>query len=161
MVAASLARVLSFLSRFGWAIVVLILGAFVWFTIEISKPVEGTLSDELVVGTVHAGRALASEGPFLEYVALYQGPPTAERPEYPLDDQLAKTDGSFALSADAIDGRTFHLLARIETAREELFCKLVPLPEVRLTGDGWVAAETGRPLLPRQIVVDRSQPCSF
>ena len=152
---------LRFLSRFGWAVVLLILGAFVWFSIEISKPVEGTQSDDLVVGTVQAGRALAPDAPFLEYVALYPGRPAAERPEYPLDDQLAKTGGSFALSADEIDGTAFYLLARIETAREELFCKIVSLPEVRLTEDGWVAAATGRPLLPRQIVVDKSQPCSF
>ena len=68
--------------------------------------------------------------------------PGAERPEYPLDDQLTKTGRSFALSADAIDGTAFYVLARIETSREELFCKIVSLPEMRLMEDVCVVVLT-------------------
>ena len=156
-----LRRILGFLSGFGWIVVLLIMGAFIWFVIEISKPVEGTLRSDLVTGTLHPARSLAPEGPFLGYVALYPGRPGDERPAYPLDDQLREEDSSFDLSADALDGTRFYVLARIETAKEELFCKLVPLPEMRLAEEGWVAAATGEPLLPRRIVVDASRPCSY
>jgi hypothetical protein len=154
-------RLARFLSGFGWAIVLLIMGGFVWFAIEISKPVEGTLRHDLVTGTLRPARELGPDGPFLGYVALYPGRPGDERPAYPLDDELPEDDGSFSLAADAIDGTRFYLLARIETAKEQLFCRLVPLPEVRATDEGWVAAATGEPLLPRRIVVDRSRPCDY
>ena len=102
-----------FLSRFGWAVVLVILGAFVWFSIEISKPVEGTLQDDLLVGTVRHAPDLDLEGPLLGYVALFAGRPTDRRPAYPLDDRLPEQDGSFAPDADPLDRTRFFLLARI------------------------------------------------
>jgi hypothetical protein len=152
----------NFLWRFGWAIVLVIVGAFIWFTIEISKPVEGSLQEDLVSGTLHAAAELAPEGPFLEYIALYAGDPARELPEHPLIDQLAEDDGSFSFPADPIDGTRFFLLARIETAQERFFCKRVALPPMRVDEDEqWVVAATGEPLEPQRIVVDKSQPCSF
>ena len=150
-----------FLYRFGWAIVLVMVGAFVWFTIAISKPVEESLQEDLVSGTLHAAPALAPEAPFLEYIALYAGDPAGELPELPLIDQLAEDDGSFSFPADPIDGTRFFLFARIETAQERFFCKRVALPPMRVNEDDeWVVAATGEPLAPRRIVVDSSQPCS-
>jgi hypothetical protein len=150
-----------FLFRFGWVIVLVIVGAFIWFTIEISKPVEGSLQEDLVTGTMRAGTELAPDGPFLAYVALYAGRPGAELPEDPVSDQLAEDDGSFALPADAVDGSAFFLLARIETAREEFYCETIPLPAMGVDDDEWVVAATGEPLEPQRIVVDKSTRCSF
>jgi hypothetical protein len=147
--------------RYGWLLVVAMVAAFVWFTIEISKPVEGTLQEDLVTGTVHAAPELAPDGPFLTYVALHAGRPSAETPEDAVSDQLVEDDGSFALPADEIDGSTFFLLARIETAREEFYCERIALPPMRVDDDEWVVAATGEPLEPRRIVVDRSTRCSF
>jgi hypothetical protein len=147
--------------RYSWLLVVVMVAAFIWFTVEISKPVEGTLQEDLVTGTVHAAPELAPEGPLLTYVALHAGRPSAEAPEDPVYDQLVEDDGSFALSADPLDGETFFLLARIETAREEFYCERIPLPRMRVDDDEWVVAATGEPLEPRQIVVDKSTRCTF
>jgi hypothetical protein len=142
--------------------VVAMLAGFFWFSVEISKPVEGTLAEDLVTGTVRAAPALEPRGPFLAYVALYAGRARERRPLYPVDDVQPRADGSFALSADALDGTRFWLLARIETAQEELFCETIPLPEMRVEEDGeWVVAATGRPLAARAIVVDASTPCDW
>jgi hypothetical protein len=147
--------------RYGWLVVVVMMVGFVWFAIEISKPVEGSLQEDLVTGTMRAADELAPDAPFLAYVALYAGRPTAELPADPVADQLAdEDDGSFALSADPLDGDTFFLLARIETAREEFFCETVRLPQMRVEDDKWIVAATGEPLEPQQIVVDRSTRCS-
>ena len=150
-----------FLWRYGWLVVVVIVAGFIWFTIEISKPVEGSLQEDLVSGTLHPARELAPEGPFLAYVALYPGDPGRELPEFPLIDQLAEDDGSFGFPADPIDGARFFLFARIETAQERFYCKRVALPAMRMDDDEWVVAATGEPLAPQRIVVDKSQPCSF
>jgi len=154
--------VVRFLSSFGWLVVVVILGAFVWFAIEISQPVERTLQEDLVVGTIRHAAELDSQGPLLGYVALFAGPATGRRPEYPVDDKLPEQDGSFALDADVLDGKRFFLLARIETAQERLFCETIALPEMRVDDDGqWVVAATGEPLPPKHVVVDTSTPCSY
>ena len=150
-----------FVSRFGWAIMLVIVGAFVWFSIEISKPVESSLQEDLIVGVIRHAPELDPEGPLLGYVALFAGRP-AGRPEYPVDDELPAQDGSFALDADPIDGTRYFLLARIETAQERLFCETLALPEMRVDDDGqWVVASTGEPLPPKHVVVDKSTPCSY
>jgi hypothetical protein len=150
------------LSSLGILIVALMLAGFVWFTKEISEPVDRTLRQDLVTGTVRPAGELEPRGPFLTYVALFAGRPGGERPLYPVHDVQPGTDGSFALSADRLDGTRFFLLARIETAQEELFCETIPLPEMRATEDGeWVVAATGRPLEPPAIVVDASTPCDW
>jgi hypothetical protein len=150
------------LASLGIPLVVAMLVGFFFFTKEISEPVEGTLQPDLVKGTVRAAEELAPRGPFLAYVALYAGRAGAERPEFPVSDVQPEPDGSFALAADRLDGRRFFLLARIETAQEELFCETVPLPEMRVSEDGdWVVAATGRPLEPRAIVVDASTACDW
>jgi hypothetical protein len=149
-------------SSLGILIVVAMLAGFFWFSIAISKPVEGTLQEDLVTGTVRPAPALAPKGPFLAYVALYAGAASERRPLYPVDDEQPRDDGAFALSADGLDGRRFWLLARIETAQEELFCATIPLPEMRVGERGeWVVTATGRPLEPRAIVVDASTPCDW
>ena len=149
-------------SSLGVLLVAAILAGFVWFTIEISEPVEGTLREDLVTGTVRPAAELEPEGPFLTYVALYAGRAGGQRPLYPVDDVQPGANGSFALGADALDGTRFFLLARVETAQEKLFCETIPLPELRLEEDGgWVVAATGRPLAARDVVVDRSTPCSY
>jgi hypothetical protein len=149
-----------FLWRYAWLVVVAMVAGFIWFTIEISKPVERSLQEDLVTGTLRPAPELAPEGPFLAYVALYPGSPDRELPEFPLFDQLAEEDGSFSFPADPVDGTRFFLLARIETAQERFYCKRVALPPMRVSDDEWVVAATGEPLAPQRIVVDRSQPCS-
>jgi hypothetical protein len=146
--------------RYGWLIVVVMLAGFVWFAIEISKPVEGSLQEDLVTGTMRAADELAPDGPFLSYVALYSGRPGPDLPDDAVADQLAEDDGSFALSADELDGPSFFLHARVETAREEFYCETIQLPQMRVEDDEWVVAATGEPLEPQRIVVDKSTPCS-
>jgi hypothetical protein len=149
-----------FFWRFGWAIVLVIMAAFIWFTIEVSKPVEGSLQEDLVTGTVEAAPALAPEA-VLTYVALHAGDPAGELPEDPIADQLVEDDGAFAFPADPLDGSEFFLFARIETGQETFYCERIALPEMRMDDDEWVVAATGKPLEPQRIVVDRSTPCSF
>ena len=49
-----------------------------------------------------------------------------------------------------------------ETAREELFCETIALPQMRVDEDGKrVVASTGEPLPPKHVVVDTSTPCSY
>ena len=83
-------------------------------------------------------------------------------PRTPSTTGCPSRDGSFALDADPLDGTRFFLLARIETAREELFCETIALPEMRVDEDGKrVVASTGEPLPPKHVVVDTSTPCSY
>ena len=152
---------LRFVSRHAWLVVFVVVAAFVWFTNEISKPVGGSLKASLGVGSVHAAPELEADDPVLLYVALYDGKPSSERPAYPLDEQLAEDDGSFAFTADRSDGSTFFVFARIETAKEELFCATDPLPEMRIDDDRWVVAATGEPLEARRLTVDKSRPCRY
>jgi hypothetical protein len=150
------------LSSLGILVVVAMVAAFFWSSVELSEPVEGTQQPDLVSGTVRAAKELEPRGPFLGYAALFAGRAEATRPSYPIDDVLPDPDGSFTLSADTFDGTRFFLLARIETAQEELFCETIPLPEMRIAESGeWVVAATGRPLEPMAIVVDTSTPCDW
>ena len=145
--------------RFTWIPVILILGGFIWFAIRISNPPEEAERESLVTGTIHAADPLKPDGPFVPYVALHKGEvvePTAA-PEFPLDDRQPDGSGAFDLSADASDGTRFYLLVRFDTAKQERFCKTVALPEMKRTAEGvWLVAETGKPLEPQRITVDKS-----
>ena len=149
-----------FLLRYGWLAVVAMVVAFIWFTIQISKPVERSLQENLVSGTAQPAPELDPEA-VLTYVALHAGDPAGELPEDAVADTLVEDDGAFEFRADPVDGTEFFLFARVETGQETFFCKRVALPEMRLDDDRWVVAATGEPLEPQRIVVDRSQPCEF
>jgi hypothetical protein len=140
--------------------VLVLVGGFTWFTYEISKPVEGSLQENLVTGTVEAAPELAPDA-VLTYVALHAGSAAGEVPEDPISDQLVEDDGAFAFPADPLDGTEFFLFARVETRLETFYCERVALPSMRMEGDEWVVAATGEPLEPQRIVVDTSTPCTF
>lgn len=149
-------------NRFTWIPVVLILGGFVWFTTWVSDPVEEAQRKDLVTGTIEPAGALQGRGPFIPYVALHAGRPTApdRAPDVPLDDRQPEEDGRFDLSSDAGFGSRFFLLVRFETAQQERYCRVVPLPEMRRAADGvWLVAATGERLPPQRIAVDTSTPC--
>jgi len=149
-----------FLGKFTFIPVILILGGFVWFTLKIAEPLKEAERKSLITGSIHPADPLRPDGPFVPYIALHKGVPSPIVPDVPLDDQQPEGDGVFELSADAIDGRQFYLLARYETARQERYCKTVPLPKVRRTEDGiWLEAATGKPLRSLRIAVDKSQRC--
>lgn len=152
-----------FRNRFTWIPVVLILGGFVWFTTWVSDPLEDVERKELVTGTIAPAGALKGQGPFIPYVALHSGRPTApdRAPDFPLDDRQPEEDGRFELSADTGFGNRFFLLVRFETAKQERYCRVVALPEMRRTAEGvWLVAETGKRLPPQRIGVDTSTPCA-
>jgi hypothetical protein len=143
--------------------VVLLLAAFVLFSVFISKPLRGSEKHGLVEGTIRADPALRPDAPFFFYVALHSGAPqTPDKvPEFPVQDVQTEDDGVFELSADTDDGPRFYLLARVETAKLERFCKVIPLPELkRLENDDWVDVRTGKRLPPVRITLDKSIPCT-
>jgi hypothetical protein len=149
-------------ARFAWVPVVVILAAFIAFAIGLSDPPEEVERKSLVAGTIRPVGALEREGPFIPYVALHKGPPEGVEavPDFPLDDRQPELDGAFELSADPGDGRRFYLFARFETARQERYCALLALPEMRPTeAGGWVVASTGKPLEPQRLTVDKSTRC--
>lgn len=149
-----------FWGRFSWLPVLLVLGGFVWFVVWISEPLREAERKSLVTGSIHAADPLKPDGPFIPYVALHRGHPSAGIPEFPLDDRQPDGDGRFELSADASDGTRFFLLARFETAKQERYCRTLALPELRRTEDGeWVDAATGRRLPAQRITVDKSTRC--
>ena len=154
-----LCAVRRFLGRFSFLSAILLIVGFVYFTYRISKPVSSAQKAVLVHGTVRPAATLGPDAPFIRYVALRRGTPSADA-EHPLDDAQTGDDGSFELSADAGDGTRFSVLARIETAREELWCEIVELPPAELTTDEtWVEAATQKPLAPLRITVDRRTRC--
>ena len=150
-----------FLGRFSFLSAILLVAAFVYLSYAISKPVTSVQKPVLVRGTVRPAAALRLDAPFVRYVALHPGRPSAAGvPELPLDDQLTADNGAFELHADESDGTRFYVLARIETAREELWCETIALPPVRLRENGtWVEAATQEPLELVRITVDRSRRC--
>jgi hypothetical protein len=98
----------------------------------------------------------------LYYAALNRGRgrPAVEAPEFPLDGAQPDAGDTFELAAEQGDGTRFWVLARVETAKIERWCKVVELPPLRRLEDGkWVEAATGKPLRPLEITVDRSTPC--
>jgi hypothetical protein len=150
-----------FLGKFSFLAAILLVAGFAYFTYAITKPVTSVQKPTLVRGTVRPAAALGPDAPFVRYVALHPGRPSAAGvPEHPLDDQVTADDGTFELRADEIDGTRFYLLARIETAREEFWCEIIELPPVRFREHGtWVEAATQAPLEPVRVTVDRSRRC--
>ena len=150
-----------FLRKFSFLSVLLILGGFVWFTQRVAQPVKDAERESLVRGWIHPADPLRPDGPFTPYIALHKGEPEpAGVPEFPLHDEQPDGSGTFALSADASDGQRFYLLARFETAKQEHYCRTVPLPRMRRTDDGvWLVAATGKPLKRLRIAVDKSVRC--
>jgi hypothetical protein len=143
--------------------VVLLLAGFVLFTVFISKPLRGSEKHGLVEGTIREAPELRPDAPFFYYVALHAGAPRApgQVPEFPVHDVQTEDDGVFELSADTDDGPRFYLLARVETAKLERFCKVVPLPELeRIENGDWVNVRTRKRLPPVRITVDKSIPCT-
>lgn len=142
--------------------VVLILVGFVLFTVFISKPLRSSEKDGFVQGTIDVAPELRPDAPFVRYVALYAGDvkPADALPVFPLNDVQTDDDGGFELTPDQEDGTRFFLLARIETAKLERYCKRIGLPRARsLDARHWVDATTGKPLPPLRITVDKREPC--
>ena len=151
-----------FLRKFSFLPVILILAAFVFGTVLISRPPEDQESPSVVTGIVHAAQNLRSDAPLIYFAALNPGRvrPASEAPEFPLDDTQTDEGETFELAAEPGDGTQFWVLARVETAKIERWCKVVELPPVRRLEDGtWVEAETGNPLAPLNITVGRDVPC--
>lgn len=150
------------LRKLTFAPVVLILVGFVVFTIFIAKPLRGSEKRGFVEGTIDVAPELMPDAPFVRYVALYAGEvkPADALPDFPLNDVQTEDDGVFELTPDREDGTRFFLLARIETAKIERYCKEIALPEARRLDDrNWVDAKTGKPLPPVRITVDKSERC--
>jgi hypothetical protein len=140
----------------------LILAGFVAAVILLSKPLEDEESPPTVTGAVRATAELKRDAPLVYYAALNRGRgrPAVEAPEFPLDGAQPDPGETFELAAEQGDGTRFWVLARVETAKIERWCKVVELPPLRRLEDGkWVEAATGKPLRPLEITVDRSTPC--
>jgi hypothetical protein len=151
-----------FLRKFSFLPVILILAGFVVGTVLISKPPKEQESLSVVTGIVHAAPDLRPDAPLTYFAALNPGRArlASEAPEFPLDDAQTDEGESFELVAEPGDGKQFWVLARVETAMIERWCKVVELPPVRRLEDGtWVEAETGKPLAPLDITVDRTTAC--
>ena len=150
-----------FLRQFSFLSAVALVAGFVYLSAVLSDPVDRVQKDPLVRGTIHPAAALRPDAPFLRYVAVHAGSPTGDDAlvQSPVDETQTAADGDFELVADERDGTRFLLLARIETAREELWCETVELPPVRHVEGGWVEQATGRPLAPVRISVDRGTRC--
>lgn len=143
--------------------VALILAGFILFTVFISKPLRGSEKRGFVEGTLSVAPELKPDAPFVRYVALYAGDvkPADALPAFPVNDVQTEADGAFELTPDLEDGTRFFLLAWIETAKLERYCKLIALPPVRRIDDrNWVDARTGRPLPPVRTTLDKSAPCN-
>ncbi|HEY8104354.1 MAG TPA: hypothetical protein VIE18_07545 [Gaiellaceae bacterium] len=151
-----------FFRKFTFVPALLVIAGFVGLVIYLSKPLESVESEATITGVVRASADLKPDAPLAYYAALYPGAarPPSEAPEFPLDD--VQTDGeAFELVAEEGDGTQFWVLARVETAKIERWCKILQVPELRRRDDGsWVEAKTGKPLPPLDITVGRELPCS-
>jgi hypothetical protein len=151
-----------FLRKFTFFPTVLILagfGAAIWW---LAQPLEEAQSPPAVTGVVRAAPELRPDAPLVFSVGLNPGPtrPASEAPEFPLDDVQPDEGATFELVAEEGDGRQFWVIARVDTAKIERWCEVVDVPPLRRLEDGtWVEAETGRPLPPLDITVDRDTPC--
>jgi hypothetical protein len=151
-----------FLGRFKFITALVIIAAFVVFTIVISKPPPKVERHALVEGTVIPADELKPEAPLVRYVGLNKGAPTAAgaAPEFALDDRQLDAGERFELSADRTDGSRFWVLGRVETATLDRYCTTIPLPPMRQLENGdWVARTTGKPLPPLEITVTKRTPC--
>jgi hypothetical protein len=153
---------MAFFRKFTFLPVVLILAGFVVGVLWLSQPPKSEESPPTVTGTITASENLKQDAPLVFFVGLNKGatkPPT-QAPEFPLDDAQPDAGETFALVAEKGDGSQFWVLARVETAKIERWCKSVDVPPMRLQEDGtWVVASTGKPLPALRITVDDSTPC--
>jgi hypothetical protein len=138
--------------------VALVLGGFVLFTVSIADPVERVLKEPFARGVVVPDAKLRRRGPLYTYVALHAGRPPVI-PETPVDDMLTEADGRFALRADPVHGDRFFVFARVETASDEMYCVVHPLPRLRASEDRWVVAATGEELPEMRLEVGLDDSC--
>ena len=109
---------------------------------------------------IHPADPLRPDGPFIPYIALHKGEPGPTVPEFPLDDEQPDGDGKFELSADDRDGRQLLPLRPLRDGEVRALLHDGALPLMRRTEDGvWLEAETGKPLKPVRVAVDKSQRC--
>ncbi|HEY7793726.1 MAG TPA: hypothetical protein VIA10_06960 [Gaiellaceae bacterium] len=151
-----------FFRRFTFLPVVLILAGFVVAVFWLSRPPKSEESPPTVRGTITASSELKPDAPLVYFVGLNPGAtkPPAQAPEFPLDDAQPDAGETFELVAEEGDGSRFWVLARVETARIERWCKSVDVPPLRRQDDGtWVVASTGKPLPALRITVDKTTPC--
>lgn len=151
-----------FLRKFTFFPTLLILAGFVAAVILLSKPLKEAESPPAVTGVVRAAAELKRDTPLVYYAALHPGRarPASEAPEFPLDDAQTDAGEAFELVAEKGDGTRFWVLARVETAKIERWCKVVEVPPLRRLEDGtWVEAETEKPLPPLDITVGRETAC--
>jgi hypothetical protein len=142
--------------------VVLVLAGFVVAVLWLSRPPKSEESPPTVTGTITASADLKADAPLVYFVGLNSGAtrPPAQAPEFPLDDAQPDEGEPFALVAEDGDGPRFWVLARVETAKIERWCKSVDVPPMRRLEDGtWVVASTGKPLPAMHITVDDKTPC--
>ena len=139
--------------------VLVLLGAFVFFTISIADPVQRVLKEPFARGVVVPDEALRTTGPLHTYVALHAGPARLD-PAQPVDDMLTEPDGRFALRADPVHGERFFVFARVETTALDTYCVVRPLPRLRAGDDGWEVAATGAELPELRIEVGPANSCT-
>jgi hypothetical protein len=150
------------LSKFTFVPTLLILAGFVVAVILLSKPLKGEESPAAVTGLIRADADLTRDTPLVYYAALNPGRARqpGQAPEFPIDDAQTDAGEMFELAPEPGDGTRFWILARVETAKIERWCKVVDVPPLRRREGGtWVEAATGKPLAPLEITVDRSTPC--
>ena len=142
--------------------VFLVLAGFVGAIVWLSKPLKEEESPPAVTGVVRAAAELRPDAPLVYFVGLNKGAtrPASEAPEFPLDDAQPDAGTTFELVAEKGDGSQFWVLARVDTAKIERWCEVVDVPPLRRLEDGtWVVAETGKPLPPLEITVDKETSC--
>jgi hypothetical protein len=151
-----------FFRKFTFMPVVLVLAGFVAAVFWLSRPPKSEESPPTVTGTITASEDLKQDAPLVYFVGLNRGAtkPPAQAPDFPLDDAQPEEGETFGLVAEEGDGSRFWVLARVETAKIERWCKSVEVPPMRRQEDGtWVVASTGKPLPAIHITVDDSTPC--
>ena len=139
--------------------VAFVLAGFVFFTISIADPVERVLKEPFAKGVVVPDAELRRRGPLYTYVALHAGRPPVI-PETPVDDVLTEPDGRFALRADPVHGDRFFVFARVETASDDMYCTVRPLPRLRATEERWEVAATGEELPEMRLEVGPDDSCT-
>lgn len=151
-----------FFRKFTFFPALLVVAGFVGAVIYLSKPLEEAESPQTVTGVVRAAAELKPDAPLMYFAGLYRGEarPPSQAPDFPLDDAQPEEGARFELVAEREDGTRFWVLARVETAKIERWCKVVELPALRRLNDGtWVDAATGKALPPLEITVGTQTPC--
>jgi len=148
-----------FVPLISFSSVLLLLAAFVLFTISVADPVDRVLKDPFARGVVVPDESLRGRGPLYTYVALHAGSADLT-PEQPVDDMLTEPDGRFALRADPVFGNRYFVFARIDTPSDESYCVVRPLPRLRAREDSWEVASTGQDLPELRIEVGAANSCA-